>query len=42
MFLQVVAEFPGIGNMRRLEEHEIRVFYDGIRNSLKQRTKQRT
>lgn len=42
MFLQVVAEYSSLGDMRRLKDYEIRFFYDGVRNSLKQRTKKRT
>lgn len=41
MFLQIVAEYASLGDMRLLADHEIRFFYDGIRASLKKRTKKK-
>jgi hypothetical protein len=39
MLLQVVHDYPGIGNWRELSEHEIEFFYDGLRGELKKATK---
>lgn len=39
MFLQIVAEYPGLGDMRLLTDSEIRYFYNGIRRALQKRTK---
>lgn len=39
MLLQVCLEYPGVGDFRLLTDSELRFFYNGIRKSLKQRTK---
>lgn len=40
MLLQVCLDYPGVGDFRVLTDAELRFFYNGIRPSLKMRTKQ--
>jgi hypothetical protein len=35
MLLQVVRDYPGIGDWRELEEHEIEFFYNALRPELR-------
>jgi hypothetical protein len=35
MLLQITRDYPGLGDWRLLEEHEIRFFYDALRPELR-------
>lgn len=39
MLLQVVRDYPGIGDFRLLTEDEIEFFYDALRPELRKATK---
>lgn len=39
MLLQVLRDYNGLGDWRKLTEPEIRFFYEGIRGELKKATK---
>jgi len=39
MLLQIMLDYPSLGNWRTLEEHEIEFFYNARRASLKKDTK---
>jgi len=39
MLLQVIRDYPGIGNWRDLTQSEIEFFYDGLRPELRKATK---
>lgn len=39
MFLQICREYCGIGDFRKLKASEIRFFYEGMREELKEATK---
>ena len=39
MLLQVCRDYPGLPDPRTLKSHEIRFFYEGLRQELKQHTK---
>ena len=39
MLLQICAEYAGLPDVRTLRASEIRLFYNGIREALQQRTK---
>jgi hypothetical protein len=41
MLLQIALDYPGVPDVRQLRASELRFFYDGLRGSLKQRTKAR-
>lgn len=39
MLLQACLDYPGVGDFRVLTDAELRFFYNGLRPTLKQRTK---
>lgn len=39
MFLQVVRDYSALPDVRTLQAHEIKYFYEGLRNELKAHTK---
>lgn len=39
MLLQIALDYPGVPDVRTLKAHEIRFFYNGLRATLKERTK---
>lgn len=39
MLLQICMDYPGLPNPRTLTAKEIRFFYEGLRNELKEHTK---
>ena len=42
MFLQVLRDYQSLPDVRTLKAHEIKFFYEGLRNELKEHTKPRT
>ena len=41
MLLQICRHYPGLPSVKHLKAREIRFFYEGIRNELKELTKPR-
>lgn len=39
MLLQICRDYPGLPDPRTLKIREIKFFYDGLRNELKEHTK---
>lgn len=39
MLLQICRDYSGLPDARNLKAHEIKFFYDGLRNELKTHTK---
>ena len=39
MLLQITRDYPGLPDARTLRPHEIRFFYSGLREELKEHTK---
>lgn len=42
MLLDVATEYPGLPDARTLKAHEIRFFYNGMRENLKKKTRPRS
>jgi hypothetical protein len=40
MVLQITRDYPGLPDVRTLKAHEIKFFYEGLREELKKHTKQ--
>lgn len=39
MYIQVLRDYPSLPDVRTIVAHEIRFFYNGLRNELKEHTK---